>query len=182
MAATNELNELKEKSKKQLEVNEKRKMGISEMFGDQSVGKPGIQQNGDTAVQQTTQLDSQIPINPLTHAPIHPEVQPVSQPSPQQAILPSPQTTGQPAAHPVDKQEIQAEAISSRQSPIFSSAKSQRISTIKTTFNIREDIHKAFSELYAHRILKGRPTEKSEMICEAIQLLLTKEERKDLNN
>jgi hypothetical protein len=181
MAATNELNELKEKSKKQLEVNEKRKMGISEMFGDQPVGKPVIQQYGDTEIQQTAQLDSQLPINPVTHASIHPEVQPASQTPPQQAILPSQQATGQPAAHPVDKPEIQAEAIASRQSPIFSSAKSQRISTIKTTFNIREDIHKAFCELYAHRILKGKPTEKSEMICEAIQLLLSKE-RKDLNN
>lgn len=176
------IKEIAEKSKKHLQVNEKKKMDLSEMFGDQAVGKPAIQQDGDTAIQQTTQLDSQLPINPVTHAPIHPEVQPVSQVSPQQAILPSPQTSGQPAAHPMDKPEIQTEVLSSKQSPVFSSAKSQRISTIKTTFNIREDIHKAFSELYAHRILKGRPSEKSEMICEAIQLLLMKEERKDLNN
>ena len=37
------INELKEKSKKQLQVNEKRKMGLGEMFGDQSVGKPDSQ-------------------------------------------------------------------------------------------------------------------------------------------
>lgn len=180
------INEIKEKTKQHLQANEKKKIGLSEMFGDQSVGKPAIQSDGDTGIQQPTHLDSQLPINPVTHAPIHPEVQPVSQPSPHQAILPSPQVAVQPAVQPIGKPEIQveekAENISSKQSPIFSSGKNQRISTIKTTFNIREDIHKAFSELYAHRILKGRPTEKSEMICEAIQLLLLKEERKDLNN
>lgn len=180
------INELKEKTKKQFEVSEKKKIALSEMFDDQSVGKPAIQPDGDMAIQQTNQLDSQLPINPVTHAPIHPEVQPVSHPAPQQAILPSPQMAVQLAVQPVGKPEIQvedkAETTSSKQSPIFSSGKNQRISTIKTTFNIREDIHKAFSELYAHRILKGRPTEKSEMICEAIQLLLLKEERKDLNN
>jgi hypothetical protein len=44
------------------------------------------------------------------------------------------------------------------------------------TFNLTEDIYKAFNDLYAHRILQGRKTEKSELICEAIQLLLKLEE------
>lgn len=164
------INELKEKSKKQLEVNEKRKMGLAEMIGDQIVGKPEI--------KQTTQLDSQQPISPVTQTAIRPE----GQPSSQHTIFPSHHLPGQPVIHPVGKMEIQSdvkpESSLTRHPAIFSTkqSKNQKIPTCKMTFNIREDIHKAFHDLYANRILQGRPTEKSEMICEAIQLLINMEE------
>ena len=67
-----------------------------------------------------------------------------------------------------------------RQPTILSKpSKNQRIPTCKMTFNLREDIHKAFNDLYANRILQGRATEKSEMICEAIQLLINMEEEQN---
>jgi hypothetical protein len=176
------INELKEKSKKQLEVNEKRKIDLSEMIGDQSVGKPVNQKDGKPEIKQTSQLDSQKPISPVTQTAIHPEVQSSGQPTPHQTIFPNHQLSGQTAIHPDGKMDVQLdvkpEATQTRQPTIFSTkqSKNQKIPTCKMTFNIREDIHKAFHDLYANRILQGRATEKSEMICEAIQLLITTEE------
>ena len=43
------------------------------------------------------------------------------------------------------------------------------------TFNLTEETYKAFNDLYANRMLQGRKTEKSELICEAIQWLIKME-------
>jgi hypothetical protein len=172
------INELKEKSKKQLQVNEKRKMGLGEMFGDQAVGKPDN--------QQASQLGNHQTMNPVSQSASHPEGQPPFTPAFHQAIFPSPQPAGHTAIHPVGKMEAQPdvklEPQTARQPTILSKpSKNQRIPTCKMTFNLREDIHKAFNDLYANRILQGRATEKSEMICEAIQLLINMEEEQ-VNN
>ena len=53
------INELKEKSKKQLEVNEKRKMNLDEIFDNQAVGKPANQKTGNPEVKQNTKQDNQ---------------------------------------------------------------------------------------------------------------------------
>lgn len=176
------INELKEKSKKHLEVNEKRKMGLGEIFENQSVGKPDNQKDDKPEIKQTTQLDVQQPKNPVSQTATHPEVQPAASPPLQQTIFPPPQPVGQPLIHPLGKMEsqpdVKPEPQPARQPTILSSkqSKNQKIPTCKMTFNLREDIHKAFNDLYANRILQGRATEKSEMICEAIQLLITMEE------
>lgn len=184
------INELKEKSKKQLQVNEKRKMGLGEMFGDQAVGKPDTQQDGNPESKQTSQMDSHQTMNPVSQSASNPEGQTPATPSFQQAIFPSPQPAGHtaihPPVHPVGKMEAQVdvkpEPQPARQPTILSKqSKNQRIPTCKMTFNLREDIHKAFNDLYANRILQGRATEKSEMICEAIQLLINMEEEQ-INN
>jgi len=47
--------------------------------------------------------------------------------------------------------------------------------TFKMTFNLPAEIYKAFNDLYAHRMLNGYKTEKSELICEAIKLLIDAE-------
>lgn len=178
------INELKEKSKKQLEVNEKRKIGLAEMIGDQKVGKPDNQKDGKPEIKQTNQLDIQKSTNPVSQAATHPEVQPSSQPPSQQTISPPLHLHGQPATHPVGKMEIQTdvnpELQTTRQPPIFSTKqpKNQKVPTTKMTFNLREDIHKAFNDLYAHRILRGENPEKSEMICEAIEWLIKMEEKR----
>jgi hypothetical protein len=52
----------------------------------------------------------------------------------------------------------------------------QKPATFKMTFNLTEEIYKAFNDLYAKRMLQGRKTEKSELICEAIQWLIQMEE------
>lgn len=176
------INELKEKTKKQLQVNEKKKMELSEMIGDQMVGKPESQQDSKPEIQQTAQPDVQQSINPVIHTAAHPEIQPSVPPSFQQAAIPSPHPAGHTAVHPVGKmglqEDVRPEFQPPRQTSIFSAkqSKNQKIQTYKMTFNIREDIHKAFHDLYANRILQGRATEKSEMICEAIQLLISMEE------
>ena len=51
----------------------------------------------------------------------------------------------------------------------------QKAQTYKMTFNLTEDIYKSFNDLYANRMLQGRKTEKSELIIEAIQCLINKE-------
>ncbi len=162
------INELKEKSKKQLQMNEKRKMGLGEMFDDQTVGKPDNQKDGNTEIQQTNRLDNQQPVNPINRVTSQPEVQPPITQTFQQPTFPPTQTDVRPEPHPA-RQPI----ILSKQS------KNQRVPTCKMTFNLREDIHKAFNDLYANRILQGRATEKSEMICEAIQLLISMEEQEN---
>ena len=176
------INALKEKSKKHLETHDKHKMDLGEMFENQSVGKPGNQKDGKPEAQQTTQLDSQQPMNPVSQTAIHPEVQPAVHPTTQQTIFPNHHQPGQVAIHPAGKMEVHSdvkpESQPTRHPTIFSTkqSKNQKIPTCKMTFNIREDIHKAFHDLYANRILQGRATEKSEMICEAIQLLIKMEE------
>lgn len=45
----------------------------------------------------------------------------------------------------------------------------------KMTLNVTEDVYKAFTDIYATRLLQGRATEKSALICEAITLLYAKE-------
>ena len=180
------IDELKEKTKKQVQVNEKKKMGLSEMFGDQSVGKPDNQKDSNPEVKQTTQPDVQQSINPVIHTAAHPEVQPSAPLSFQQTAMPSTHPVGHTAVHPVGRMEshtdVRLEPQPSRQPTILSKqSKNQRIPTCKMTFNLREDIHKAFNDLYANRILQGRATEKSEMICEAIQLLIHMEEEQTNN-
>lgn len=54
----------------------------------------------------------------------------------------------------------------------------QKTPTFKMTFTLTEEAYKAFNDLYAKRMLQGLKTEKSEMICEAIQWLITMEEKK----
>lgn len=163
-------------------IKEKSKIQLDEMFDSKSVGKPDIQKDGNPEIKQTTQPDVQQPINPVIHTAAHPEVRPSTPPSFQQAAIPVPHPAGHTAVHPVGimgvQEDVRPEFQPPRQTSIFSAkqSKNQKIQTYKMTFNIREDIHKAFHDLYANRILQGRATEKSEMICEAIQLLISMEE------
>jgi len=180
------INELKEKTKKQLQANEKKKIGLSEMFGDQAVGKPESQQENNPEIQQPSQLDVQQPMNPASHAAVYPEAQAPIPPVFQQAVIPQIHPAGHTPVHPVGRMEAQVDVKldhqPARQPTILSKpSKNQRIPTCKMTFNLREDIHKAFNDLYANRILQGRATEKSEMICEAIQLLINMEEEQNNN-
>ena len=164
------INELKEKSKKHLEANERRKMGLGELFENQTVGNPATHQDGNPEIKPTNQPSNQKITNPAN-------------PSSHQTAYPTNQQDGQAATHPpgrfVSQSYVNPEDPPVKQPSIFpgKQPKNQKISTCKMTFNLREDIHKAFTDLYANRILQGRATEKSEMICEAIQLLINMEEQ-----
>jgi len=48
----------------------------------------------------------------------------------------------------------------------------------KVTLYLTEEMYKAFNDIYAQRILQGRKTDKTVLICEAIQLLHEQESRK----
>jgi len=63
--------------------------------------------------------------------------------------------------------------------PTFPLAKQQpqKQPTYRMTFILTERIYKAFNDLYAQRILDGCKTDKSELICEAIQWLIKMEEK-----
>ena len=52
---------------------------------------------------------------------------------------------------------------------------STKTPSYKMTFNLTEESYKAFNDLYAKRMLLGRKTEKSEMMSEAIYLLVNAE-------
>jgi len=86
--------------------------------------------------------------------------------------------TNQPSGQPEIQLDRKQDFQSIRQNSIFPTSKqqSQKIPTYKMTFNLTEDIYKAFNDLYANRMLQGRKTEKSEMICEAIQWLIKMED------
>jgi hypothetical protein len=50
----------------------------------------------------------------------------------------------------------------------------------KVTLYLTEDMYKAFNDIYAKRILDNNKTDKSVLICEAIELLSEKEKQKKL--
>ena len=82
---------------------------------------------------------------------------------------------GKQINHTTNKQDV---GVVVKSAAIFATAKQQtkKIPVYKMTFNLTEDVYKAFNDLYANRMLQGRKTEKSEMICEAIQWLVKMEE------
>ena len=160
----------------------KSKIQLDEMFDPKPVGKPEIQKDGKEEIKQPTQMDIQQVINPLNQLINKPDVQPTSLLAAKEAPPLPPQFAGQPTTQPTGKLEthlgVNPEGQMSRHTPIFPTKQpqNQKIPTYKMTFNLSEDIYKAFNDLYAHRMLRGRKTEKSEMICEAIQWLIKMEE------
>ena len=48
----------------------------------------------------------------------------------------------------------------------------------KMTLYVTEGLYEAFQKIYATRLLNGRATEKSALVCEAITLLLEKREKR----
>lgn len=50
----------------------------------------------------------------------------------------------------------------------------------KTTLYLTEKLFKAFNDIYAKRMLEDRKTDKSALICEAIELLVEKEKMKNI--
>lgn len=163
-------------------LKEKSKIQLDEMFDAKPVGKPDIQKDGKEENKQTTQLDTQQIINPITQLLNKPEAQLASPPFPQEAIAAPTQQSSQPAIQPPGKLEtlldVKPEVHMARHTPAFPAKQPQpqKAATYKMTFNLTEDIYKAFNDLYANRMLQGRKTEKSEMICEAIQWLIKMEE------
>ena len=156
------------------EIKKKAKLSIDEMYDNQPVGKRDNQKESKPEVKQTTQPVIQKENNQDDQPSSKPFVQKVNQPTSHKASEKTIQPSEQLEIHLDRKQDFQ----SIRQSSPFPTSKqqTQKIPTYKMTFNLTEDIYKAFNDLYANRMLQGRKTEKSEMICEAIQWLIKMED------
>lgn len=156
------------------EIKKKAKLSIDEMYDNQQVGKLDIQEESKPESKQPNQPTNQKANKPNDQANNSPLSQEESEPVDQKSGRKTNQPTRQPEVQIDRKQDFQ----SIRQNSIFPTSKqqSQKIPTYKMTFNLTEDIYKAFNDLYANRMLQGRKTEKSEMICEAIQWLIKMED------
>ena len=133
------------------EVKKKTKIAIDEMYDNQLVGKLDIQKEGKQESQESSQHEKQPYLQQNTNTPSQEKFEPTSIEELKQVL-----------SFPTIKQQ------------------SQKTPTFKMTFNLPEDIYKAFNDLYANRMLQGRKTEKSEMICEAIHWLIKKEQEFNL--
>ena len=144
---------------------------MDEMYDDQPVGTLENKPAGQPDNQLTSPKTKSRPTQTNTPTPRLPENQ--------QAKKSSIQTTSFPESHTSSKTENQENNFlanpHTRQSLFQTLPKPQKVPTCKMTFNLTEDIYKAFNDLYAQRMLKGRKTEKSELICEAIQWLIKME-------
>ena len=156
------------------EIKKKAKLSIDEMYDNQAVGKLDNQKDGKPESKQTNQPASQLENKPDSQPAGSPSFQEISQSLNNKAGHTTIQQNGKLETHPDVRQEPQT----TRPTTIFPTTKqqTQKIPTYKMTFNLTEDIYKAFNDLYANRMLQGRKTEKSEMICEAIQWLIKMED------
>ena len=156
------------------EIKKKTKLSIDEMYDNQSVGNLDTQEDGKKEIKQTS--------HPANNKENHPDFQINGHPSFQNTIREINHPAGQTTIHKNGKMEsnpeIRQEPLIAKQITAFAATKPQvqKTSTYKMTFNLTEEIYKAFNDLYANRMLQGRKTEKSEMICEAIQWLIKMEE------
>jgi hypothetical protein len=164
------------------EIKKKAKLSIDEMYDNQMVGKLDIQKTNNPDVQPSRQPDIQMAIRTTSnldsqqsrHPANHPSFQETNNPDNQKAGKKPNQLTGHPDIQLDHKENIDPK----KQSSLFPLAKqqqSQKTAIYKMTFNLTEDVYKAFNDLYANRMLEGRKTEKSEMICEAIEWLIKME-------
>jgi hypothetical protein len=153
------------------EIKKKAKLSMDEMFDSQSVGKLDNHKDGNPERKTSIQLESQLNNNSFFQE----YGQPVSYNDGQPTIHQS----GKLESHPGIKQESQV----AKQLTQFPTTKQQIVKPqiYKMTFNLSEDIYKAFNDLYANRMIEGRKTEKSELICEAIQWLIKMEQQQKNN-
>lgn len=147
------------------DIKKKAKLSMDEMYEDTS-GKPANQKDGKPDNQPGNQPDSHPTSKVDSHKTIHKENHPTEQPP----IQPANQLSTNPFSQESNQLGNQKGGIPSKQAP------SPKPNNFKMTFNLTEDIFKAFNDLYAKRMIEGRKTEKSDMICEAIQYLLKMED------
>lgn len=147
------------------EIKKKAKLSIDEMYDNQSVGNMEIQEGRQPENQEAIQPEKNIVRNTDNKETIQPSIH-----TDGKNINQTTEHLESPLDNRQDFQRI-------RQSSIFTPPKqqTQKLQTYKMTFNLTEDIYKAFNDLYAHRMLQGRKTDKSELICEAIQWLVKME-------
>jgi hypothetical protein len=156
------------------EIKKKAKLSIEEMYDNQSVGKMEKHEEIFKRNQKTKQEGNK----------------PESKTKPQKTL----QQNNQSEIHIgkmnsfIDSENAENltkyrnEYQTTSCSPLISTPKQQapKLPTYKMTFTLTEEIYKAFNDLYAKRILQGRKTDKSELICEAIEWLIKIEENQNI--
>lgn len=155
------------------EIKEKAKLSIDEMFDNQSVGKVENHFNGNPtnqpSIQPPNHPNNQLDYNPTSETAFHStkSKQPTSKP------------TSQLNTKPENQLNVKVENQQETKVPEFAMKPQQsyKPASYKMTFNLTEDAYKAFNDLYAKRMLQGKKTEKSDLICEAIQWLIQMEEQ-----
>jgi hypothetical protein len=149
-------------------VKEKAKLSIDDMYEDLHAEKPKI---------EAGKAPEQLTGKPATHLNGSEESH--------RAIVPQYEASKSTQNH-IDQMEINQESykdepVNAQTEMISITKQRQKEPTFKMTFNLSPNIYRDFNLLYATRLLEGRKSEKSEMICEAIQLLLKNENEKHLN-
>lgn len=152
------------------EIKKKAKLSMDEMFDNQSVGKLDNQKDAKTENHPNNQPRIQVEIKQVSQPPIHPLLQETINPNIHNDAQTEIQEAGRLTSYRNKEHQM------TKQTLIFSATQqTQKTPTYKMTFNLPDSIYKAFNDLYAHRMLEGRKTDKSEMICEAIQWLIKME-------
>jgi hypothetical protein len=153
------------------ELKNKTKISLDEMYEDQASEKQNVQKDKSTTQQSSKTTKKSLknenmelintPLQKKEIAPTHPKTELKHDFSAVNPNIPL-------DSHFLPNQE--SRFPSSKQQPY-------KLPTYKMTFTLSESIYKAFNDLYAKRMLQGRKTEKTELICEAIKWLIKMEDK-----
>lgn len=132
-------------------IKKKSKISLEEMFDNQQVVKTEIQENGNPEIRENVKTELSKNGNP--------------------DVREYGNTEKQEYRKKIDKMERNE----TYHFPSLKNGKTKEKMDCKLTFNVNEDTFKAFNEVYAKRILEGKKTDKSVLICEAIKLLFERE-------
>lgn len=148
------------------EIQKKAKLSMDELYEHPSNNKKQVPTPKKQDIKQTNKLDIQTSSKP--------DIQPANQ---QAGSILKPKHLQTMPTTPSAPVNTEAQNTPSEQaSKYLLATPPHKLPTYKMTFILTEDSYKAFNDLYAKRMLKGCKTEKSEMICEAIDWLVKMED------
>lgn len=152
-------------------IKKKTKMSLDELYEEQAPRKLDVQNSRDPETQQVVQPEV-LQEEPQTISQLC-DPAPTNIVQPHRAVMDNPQVVRQDVLLDSNRgshmnHQAQQYSLAKRSPP--------QIVTYKMTFALPEDMYQAFNDLYARRMLEGRKTNKSEMICEAIQWLVQNEQ------
>ena len=122
-----------------------------------------------TAVQDALQQYSRTAIQEDSHTYSNTAAHTESQTVTQEAVSTATQQHSEP---PRNEEKLYAQVVHN-----ITETKNQTVYVRKVTLYLTEEMYKAFNDIYAQRILAGRKTEKSALICEAVGLLHENEQK-----
>lgn len=176
------------------QIKAKAKLSLDEMFEHKPVGKLENPKTGKPAKQEKRKSFKNLAVDLDNHPVNQPSDYPENHISGQSANQvkrkqsnnismgldnqPSSKVASQQVGNVEIHKTIYPDSQLNGQISGLASQQSQKPPSYKMTFNLNEKSFTAFNDLYAQRMLKGRKTEKSDMICEAIDWLIKMEDEK----